>query len=538
MGNLLQRVLIGTAGIALAAAAVARVASGSWPVVSYGGAATGKSSFRPDDPLLSEPKPLPVGKLRTDKLSDAGDFLRDTLREPGQKQSKTNPTPSLDTNTIDEVPNGSWYTNRHYFHPMTNEQLFRGIDGTKPPSMDGPWQIYEAKLEGVTPGFRIRDARGERYVIKFDPLDYPEMATGADVVGARFFYALGYNVPDNYPVRFRRDRLRLGDNIKFERQGHAAIMQEADLDYLLSKVPRYPDGTYRALASRFIPGDILGPFQFYGTRPDDPNDVISHERRRVLRGYYVFAAWLDHTDSRAINTLDAIQQVDGVRAVRHYLIDFGATLGSDSVIPKQVWHGHVYTLDWDWGLKEVETLGAHSAEWEQMHYTILPSVGRFEARAFEPDGWKPSYPNPAFDNRTIEDCFWAAKQVMAFSDDQIRAVVKAGDYSNPAAVDAITRVLIERRDKIGQYFLSKILPLDRFEMRDGELRFKDLGGSGDYKVTWSAFDNATAKATPIAGTAGFNAPAVNSRYLAATISDGNHQATVYIRDGSVAGVQR
>ncbi len=543
MGNLLQRLLIAgaAAGIvagALGGIAIARVSRPAWPLVSYGGASAGKSSFRLDDPLLSEPKPLPVGKLRTDVLSDAVDFARDTLRQPGEKQSKSNPTPSLDTNTLDELPDSAWYTNRNYQSRMTPEQLFRGTDGARPPSKDGPWEIYEAKLQGVMPGFRIRDARGERYVIKFDPLNYPEMATGADVVSARFLYALGYNVPDNYPVRFRRDRLRLGENIRFVRQGRNVIMQEADIDYLLSKVPRYPDGAYRAMASRFVSGDILGPFQFTGTRVDDPNDVIPHERRRVLRGYYVFAEWLNHTDSRDINTLDSIQQVDGVRAVRHYLIDFGATLGSDSVKPKEVWHGHLYTIDFKWGLKELATVGVHSAEWERMRYDIMPSVGRFEASAFDPATWKPSYPNPAFDNRTIEDCFWAAKQVASFTDDDIRTVVKAGDYSDPAAADYIARVLSERRDKIRNYYFSRVLPLDRFEVQDGRLKFRDLGGSGNYRITWSVFNNAKASATPLEGADGPHLPHSPAPFLAAKISDGTHQATVYIRNGAVVGVRR
>ena len=507
-------------------------------VLSYGGASVGKSAFRPDDPLLKEPRPVPVGKLQPDKLSDAGDFLRDSLREPGEKQSRSNPSPSLDTNTLDEVPDGAWYANRNYLHPMTDDELFRGVDGTRPPSIEKPWEIYQAKLEGVTPGFRIRDSRGEKYVVKFDPLDFMEMATGADVVSARFFHALGYNVPDNYAVRFRRGQLRIGESVEFVRQGKKVMMEEADLDHLLSKVPRYPDGTYRALASRLIAGDILGPFQFYGTRPDDPNDDIPHERRRVLRGYYVFAAWLNHTDSRAINTLDTVQQIDGVRALRHYLIDFGATLGSDSLIPKEVWQGNTYTLDFRWGLKQIETLGMHSADWERMHYTVTPAVGRFTAETLEPGDWKPSYPNPAFDNRTIQDCFWGAKQVMAFTDQQIRAVVKAGAYTDPSAAETLSRVLIARRDKIGRYYFSKILPLDRFEVRDGELRFHDPGGGGNYSVSWSTFDNSTARKRPTGGHDSFRVPNSPSRYLVAEISDGPHKASVYLRDNTVIGVKR
>jgi hypothetical protein len=59
----------------------------------------------------------------------------------------------------------------------------------------------------VTPGFLIEDSAGAKYLLKFDPPAYPELASGADVVVSKFFYALGYHVPENYIVRFDRDRL-------------------------------------------------------------------------------------------------------------------------------------------------------------------------------------------------------------------------------------------------------------------------------------------------------------------------------------------
>src|SRR5581483_9711289 len=211
---------------------------------------------------------------------------------------------------------------------------------------------------------------------------------------------------------------------------------------------------------------------------------------------------------------------------------------SDSLGPKEVWHGNTYTLDFRWGLKQIETLGIHSADWERMHHAVTPAVGRFTADTFDPDEWKPSYPNPAFDNRTIEDCFWAAKQVMAFTDRQIRTIVKAGAYTEPGAAETISRVLIARRDKIGRYYFSKILPLDRFEVRDGELRFQDFGGRGNYTVVWSTFDNPTARTEPIAGQNRFRVPHSASRYLVAEISDGAHKASVYLRDNAGIGVSR
>ena len=76
---------------------------------------------------------------------------------------------------------------------------------------------------------------------------------------------------------------------------------------------RQPNGKYRAIASRFADGRPVGYFKYYGTRPDDPNDIYPHEHRRELRGNLVFAAWINHDDSRGINSLDmlCVARTDG-----------------------------------------------------------------------------------------------------------------------------------------------------------------------------------------------------------------------------------
>jgi hypothetical protein len=55
------------------------------------------------------------------------------------------------------------------------------------------------------------------------------------------------------------------------------------------------------------------------------------------------------------------------------------------------------------------------------------------SRSFEPQNWRPEYPNPAFLNATDDDAFWAAKAVMAFSDDDIRAIVNTGPPQRPGS---------------------------------------------------------------------------------------------------------
>ena len=498
-----------------------------------------KHRFYPDDPIAKEPPPISVGELRIDTHTDAGAMVEETLHQPGKNAdtlSRTNRAPALDINTIDEVPDSDWYTNRHDLHPLTNSELALGPGGNAPPTVNQPWTIVAAN-EGMTPIFRIQDSSGRAFALRFDPKGYPERTTGADVAGSHILHAIGYNVPDNYAVRFDRRQLRIGSNIRYLRDGQRVTLRESDVDHLLSLVTRYPDGTWRALASRLVDGELLGPFSYAGTRDDDPNDIFPHDHRRVLRALFVFSAWLDHADTRTLGTLDTIQSIDGIRRVRHFLTDFGSSFGSASLRPDEAWEGHTYAVDLRWGLRELLTLGAYSPKWERTHPRILPGAGRFVSDTFDPAAWKPTYPNPAFDNRTVADCFWAAKQIKAFTDDQLAALVRSGQYSDPKTVDAIVHTLVIRRDKIAAYYFAKTLPLDGFEVREGTLGYRDLGGNGHYSVVWSRYDNDTDKKSPLDVPSTLAVPRI-AGYLAADIGDGSHQLTVYVHDGRVVGVTR
>ena len=68
-------------------------------------------------------------------------------------------------------------------------------------------------------------------------------------------------------------------------------------------------------------------------------------------------------------------------------------------------------------------------------------------------------PTAAYYEMRADDAFWAARRVMAFSDELIRAIVKTGQYSDPEAEQYLGDVLIKRRDKIGRAYLTKINPV-------------------------------------------------------------------------------
>jgi hypothetical protein len=485
---------------------------------------------------------MPVAKALNRNINEYYDFFQNTFFEPGREE-KPAPGPSQAVNTLGEVPNSAWYTNRS----LSLEEMVRGPGNAHAPAMDKPWSVISGKNEGITPGLVIRDSTGRRYFLKFDPRSNPEMASAADVIGSRFFYALGYNVPENYIVYFTRGQLALDAKSKFRNPaGHDRPMTAVDIDDVLLKVPRDKEGRYRGLASLYIPGDIIGPFRYYGTRKDDPNDIVEHQMRRDLRGLYVFAAWLNHTDTKSINSLDSVVEENGARFVRHFLIDFGAILGSDSFEAKSPRAGHVYLYDFKPAAWQFLSLGLYVPDWMRADYPHIREIGHLESETFDPEKWRNNYPNPAFDLRTPGDTYWAAKKAMSISDEAIRAMVGTGDYSYRDAVDWTARCLIERRNRIGRAFLNDVLPLDNFAVRGGKLVFEDLAvkyGFHDrrtYAIQWSEFDNSANHSTPITGAMSMDLPRSRSEYLAADIhaEDPQKCVTVYLRGGTVVGIDR
>ncbi len=462
--------------------------------------------FRADDPLEKEPPPLNASKVEPRALSDYYDLVENTFFRRGERNTKSRPVRSKSANTLGEVPDSPWYTNRIARRSMTTDELVRGPGNANPPSLDAPWTIVAPKSEGVTPGFLVKDSTGRFFQLKFDPLTNPEMSTAAEVISSKFFYALGYNVHENYIVRFRREQLRVGGKTMLrDRFGKRRPMTERDVTDLLLGAPRTEDGRYRAVANLYFEGKPVKEFRYQGTRSDDPNDVIPHEHRRELRGLRVFCAWLNHDDSRAVNTLDMLVEENGSRFLKHHLIDFGSTLGSGSDRPNSPREGNQYLFAWNPAAIQFFSLGLVVPPWARIHYPKLPSVGRFEWQFFDPEKWVPQYPNPAFANCLPDDAFWAAKQVMAFTDEQIRTIVKVGEYSDPMAEKWVGDCLIGRRDKIARAYFAKVLPLDHFTIQEGRLVFEDLSvkyklaSPLEYVFRWSEFNNDTEQKTPLPG---------------------------------------
>jgi hypothetical protein len=451
--------------------------------------------FFDDDPLAKIVDTQDASGVRPREISLTYDaainlFGRPGLPDVGRAES---------VNTIDEVPDSNWFTNRS---GLTAEDVARGVSDDPGPA-PGKWTVSR-KSNGVSPGFTITDARGRRYFVKFDPPGLPELATGAEAVVTRLFHAVGYYVPQLNIGTLRREDLVIAPDATVSLpDGSRRRMRAADLDEQLSRADRNRDGTYRVSLANALDGKPLEGFKYEGTRPDDPNDIVPHENRRELRGLRVFSAWLNHTDAKAINSMDTLIAENGRSVVRHHLIDFNAALGSAGIGLRDPRDGYEYLAEVDAAASALPAFGFNVRRWMTIDYPKLRGIGRFESKAFRPEEWRPRVPNPAYVRSRPDDTFWAARKLMTVSDEMIRAAVRAGKYTDPQAERFLGDALIERRDKIGRVWLTAVNPVvDPALASGGVLTFRNAAvdhgvapAPAGYDVVWYRFENATGEAS-------------------------------------------
>ena len=107
-------------------------------------------------PLWTDPDANPVsGKLEKEATSGLDNMVDMTVLRP-LSRALTLPLPSdaWNVNSLDEVPNSSWFTNRIGLFPLTPDEVGRGACGHDP-DLDparGPWIVTSGKPDGSNPG--------------------------------------------------------------------------------------------------------------------------------------------------------------------------------------------------------------------------------------------------------------------------------------------------------------------------------------------------------------------------------------------------
>jgi hypothetical protein len=207
----------------------------------------------------------------------------------------------------------------------------------------------------------------------------------------------------------------------------------------------------------------------------------------------LLAAWLNHFDERSQNTLDTFVRVDpkdprSPGYVRHHFIDFSDSLGStwswDAVSRR--W-GHSYFVDFGYMGEDFLSLGAIERPWDRARRDG-GIFSYFSARDFEPDLWRPEYPNPAFGRMQEQDGAWMARIMARFTDELVAAAVSVGSF-DPASAHYLLRTLIQRRDAILRRYLGRVSPLADVKLEGTTLCALDLARlAGIARDDLSGFD--------------------------------------------------
>jgi hypothetical protein len=481
--------------------------AGTLALAAVAAGANGQKKFYPDDPIGRVVDSQDASGVQYREIDLAYDTLENLFYTPGDRATNVR---ALSINTVDEVPDSTWFTNRLGAVSLTSADLVKGpASGTGPAA--GPWTVVSAKNDGVSPGFTVRDSAGEVWFIKFDPPGYPAMATGTEVVVSRLFWGLGYHVPEVHLASLSIDSLTIDEQARITQpSGRKRGLKMSDVKLALRRAHRDADGSYRVVASKALPGRVVGGFRFYGTRSDDPNDVIPHEHRRELRGYGTFAAWLNHVDSKSINTLDTVVDEGGRQVVRHHLLDFGSAIGSAGVYPRATYEGWEYLVEGKKTLAGMPSFGFYIKDWRTMPVYEAKSVGRFPSdnSQWDPEEWKPRYANTAFRTARMDDKFWAARRLQALTDEMLNTLISAGRFNDPHSEEMLSKFLIERRNAIVRRYLPAVNPVVNVKLSaDGSLTFENAAvaagvasAPAEYVVKWSKFDNTQGVAATIGET--------------------------------------
>lgn len=390
------------------------------------------------------------------------------------------PLRALGVNSMDEVPDSTWFTNRIGTRTISPDDIRAAPGGVGSPEQYTPWTIHSTKVGGMSVGFIVSDTRGEKFIVKFDDRGHPETETAAQIVTGKLLWACGYNVTEDHIAYVRREDFVLApDAISEDIFGRKRHLDTAEVDRKLALIDRATDGRYRTMASHLIDGKPLGGHPAIGTRADDPNDIIPHERRRDLRGARSIFAWLDHDDIQEGQFLDmwVKDPADPKRHfVKHYFLDYGLSLGAMARVTNNLRRSYEYYVDPGVVLDSLTSLGFQDREWTSRESPTLRGLGVYETDAFRPGDWKPLSPAYVpFVTADRFDNYWGAKLVMRFTRDQLRAAAEGGRYSDPRVVDYLVDALVARQRATGRYWFTRTNPLENFRPAGGDgVCFDDL----------------------------------------------------------------
>src|SRR6185295_14189622 len=86
-------------------------------------ASAGTGRFYPDDPVAREPETRDASSAQAREIDLYWDLLHNLFSRPGDPIKDVR---AQNVNTIDEVPDSSWFTNRILSHSLSIDEAMRG----------------------------------------------------------------------------------------------------------------------------------------------------------------------------------------------------------------------------------------------------------------------------------------------------------------------------------------------------------------------------------------------------------------------------
>jgi hypothetical protein len=380
--------------------------------------------YAPTPPVLEArdhmPVALPARRLALDELYHAEAHL-DAALVKGLEVSA--PERAVDINSLDDVVRSSWFRGGAI-----------GLEGyVRQGAPVPPLSLVDSQAGVVVEGaLMAEDARGIRYQLVTDAPGFGGMRTTALAVASRLMYALGYRVAEVH-------------------------------------VTRTPGGQ-RAAALRFEVGRDLGPTPMLWTRPDDPNDVLSHLARRSLRASWVAAAWLGIGRFHEATFRDIYVGAPGRGHVEHWVVALQGALGAWEV-ERNVERAFDASRDDVGFFGRLGSLGLTKLPPPPPTQPSLVGAGIFPPEVDHDFSLSP--PFAPHKRMRADDAYWLAARMLAVDWETIqRAVAAAG--LEPAASNALCLRLHERRLDLVRRIFASVTPLELAGLEGDHLELRDL----------------------------------------------------------------
>jgi hypothetical protein len=111
-------------------------------------------------------------------------------------------------------------------------------------------------------------------------------------------------------------------------------------------------------------------------------------------------------------------------------------------------------------VEDMFTFGVISRPWHDPQYGPTgPILAYWSVERFEPDRWRPGYPNPAMGRATEHDNAWMARIIAHFTEAHVSAALDASRVSNAFVRREIMRILMGRRAKLLKRWYRYLSPL-------------------------------------------------------------------------------